>query len=256
MYYKTVTTAVQAGFSYIKLEDPYAGAKVISQAVRSDEKTLLSENVWLSKSRDSEDVTQFNHFINIFDVNNTASYTLTFTDDILGPEAPVIAFVSDKTSYEGSQVGFLLQASDPNGTVPALSVTGLPSGASFNDEGAGQGVFSWFPTVGQAGQYLVTFTASDGDLSSTLTVTITINTASDQDGDGLADAWELEHFGDLDQDGTTDTDGDGLTDLEEYEIGTDPNNPDTDGDGANDSEDDIPLFNAAWLMPVLYLMLD
>lgn len=34
-----------------------------------------------------------------------------------------------------------------------------------------------------------------------------------------------------------DLDGDGLTELEEYQLGTDPNNPDSDGDGINDGDE-------------------
>jgi hypothetical protein len=36
---------------------------------------------------------------------------------------------------------------------------------------------------------------------------------------------------------TDDVDGDGLTEIEEYELGTDPNNPDSDGDGINDGQE-------------------
>jgi hypothetical protein len=252
---RTVTTLPQAGFVYIKLSDPYAGTKVIARAERSDGKVLTNDNVWFSKSR-ADDNQTFDYFINIFDVNNTPSYSLTFSDIILGEEPPALAFISDKTTYEGSQVGFLVRASDPNGTVPALSASDLPSGASFTDEGGGQGVFSWFPGLGQAGTYDVTFTASDGELVANQIVTIIVNTGSDRDGDGLPDDWELENFGNLDKDGAVDSDSDGLLDSEEFEIGTDPNNPDTDGDDKNDSVDDIPLFNASWLNSVLILMLD
>lgn len=252
---RTVTTMPQAGFIYIKLPDPYAGAKVIARAERSDGKVLNNDNVWFSKSRAEDDRT-FDYFINIFDVNNTPSYTLTFSDSVLGEEPPVLAFMSDKTSYEGSQVGFLVRASDPNGTIPTLSAIGLPSGAKFTDEGAGQGVFSWFPGLGQAGAYDVIFTASDGNLTTNQTVTIMVNAGNDRDGDGLPDDWELENFGNLNKEGDSDSDSDGLLDREEFEIGTDPNNPDTDGDDKNDSEDDIPLFNASWLNSVLILMLD
>ncbi|MBU1917011.1 thrombospondin type 3 repeat-containing protein, partial [bacterium] len=36
---------------------------------------------------------------------------------------------------------------------------------------------------------------------------------------------------------TDDVDADGLTEIEEYELGTDPNNPDSDGDGINDGQE-------------------
>jgi parallel beta-helix repeat protein len=57
---------------------------------------------------------------------------------------------------------------------------------------------------------------------------------ADSDNDGIPDAWELEHFGDLSHDASTDADNDGLNDLEEYQNGTDPNNPDSDNDGMPD----------------------
>ena len=49
------------------------------------------------------------------------------------------------------------------------------------------------------------------------------NTSFDGDGDGLADAWEYQHFGGLAYDGTGDQDHDGLSDLREFQLGTDPN---------------------------------
>lgn len=56
------------------------------------------------------------------------------------------------------------------------------------------------------------------------------STDPDSDGDGLTDAWEIEHFGDLSRDGSGDFDGDGLTDGDEFLADTEPANPDTDGD--------------------------
>jgi PKD repeat protein len=47
----------------------------------------------------------------------------------------------------------------------------------------------------------------------------------DSDGDGLGDTWEMNYFGDLDQDQTTDFDGDGFSDLWEYRNDTDPTDP-------------------------------
>lgn len=47
----------------------------------------------------------------------------------------------------------------------------------------------------------------------------------DTDNDGMADDWERDQFGDLEQDGSDDYDGDGMCDLGEYRAGTDPRDP-------------------------------
>ena len=47
----------------------------------------------------------------------------------------------------------------------------------------------------------------------------------DTDNDGLPDAWELTHFGNLGDAAGDDPDGDGTTNLQEYHAGTDPNDP-------------------------------
>ena len=48
---------------------------------------------------------------------------------------------------------------------------------------------------------------------------------SDVDSDGLEDALELAHFGDLSHDGTADSDGDGQTDAQEIQAGSNPMGP-------------------------------
>jgi heme/copper-type cytochrome/quinol oxidase subunit 2 len=67
-------------------------------------------------------------------------------------------------------------------------------------------------------------------------VTVTVVVGKDFDGDGMPDAWELDH--DLDplrgSDATEDLDKDGLSNLQEFVNGTDPNNDDSDGDGLDD----------------------
>jgi Lamin Tail Domain/CotH kinase protein/Bacterial TSP3 repeat len=48
----------------------------------------------------------------------------------------------------------------------------------------------------------------------------------DRDGDGMPDAWETDHGLNPDfNDAAEDTDGDGLTNLQEYQAGTDPQDP-------------------------------
>jgi hypothetical protein len=45
---------------------------------------------------------------------------------------------------------------------------------------------------------------------------------SDSDGDGLADAWELQYFGNLAANASDDTDADGMSNLREFRAGTNP----------------------------------
>ena len=45
----------------------------------------------------------------------------------------------------------------------------------------------------------------------------------DSDGDGLADAWEIQYFGSLSAGPNGDPDGDGVNNLHEYRAGTNPN---------------------------------
>ncbi len=210
-----------AAVAYTKIADPYQGAKVLTKVVRADGKSLDMANAWTSKSR-ADDNINFNYFINLFDTNASGSYTLFFGDAVAVPQAPVIQAITDRTTYEGGDLGFLVQSSDPNQTIPSLVVKSQPTGATFSDEGTGTGVFRWQPQVGQAGQYKVIFAASDGSLTTERSVNITVNTATDKDGDGLEDDWELQHFGSLDRDGSGDFDDDGRTDSNEHDNNTDP----------------------------------
>lgn len=61
---------------------------------------------------------------------------------------------------------------------------------------------------------------------------------NDSDADGLPDAWELQYFGNLNQDGTGDPDGDFAFNDEELAAGSDPtlytSFPDSDDDGMSD----------------------
>ena len=60
----------------------------------------------------------------------------------------------------------------------------------------------------------------------------------DDDNDGMPDDWEIAN--DLDplvDDSGSDPDGDGLTNIEEFNAGTNPQDPDTDGDGRSDDRE-------------------
>lgn len=211
-----------AGFSFAKVTDPFNGTRVLSRVVRSDGKVLHPQNAWLGKERAANNIS-FNYFVYVFDAHSTGEYMLhwggNFADQ---PQPPVIEYLADRSTFEGGSVGFLVQASDPNNTLPVLSVQQLPTGASFVNQAVNNGVFQWQPAIGQAGSYTLTFIANDGTFTTERTMTIRVNPAYDKDGDGMDDEWEMEHFVNLDNDGTADTDGDGRSDLQEFLEGTDP----------------------------------
>ncbi|MCI0406569.1 MAG: Ig-like domain-containing protein, partial [candidate division Zixibacteria bacterium] len=93
---------------------------------------------------------------------------------------PVWSPIGNRATNEGQLLAFNVSASDPDLTIPALSVVGLPSGASFVDSLNGRGRFSWTPNFTQGGVYNVQFLASDGDLADTQSITITVNEGGNQ----------------------------------------------------------------------------
>ncbi len=220
--YVALATTATSGLSFIRLPDPHGGQRMLKSVVRSDGKVIKSANAWLSKSRKAIPSEGWDYFVNLFDAGGTDAYTLTFDDPLNLPQAPVLEFVPDRSGVEGQPIGFLIQASDPNGTIPVLSADALPVGADLTDNGDGTAAFIWTPGSGQAGSYTITFRASDGVLTATRRAILTIFNLGDSDGDGMADSWEMAHFGTLDRDGAGDFDGDGISDLDEFINGTDP----------------------------------
>jgi Concanavalin A-like lectin/glucanases superfamily len=218
-----LTHLPQAGFSAAIATDPFDGKKVLSKVVRADGSSVHPQNVWLSKKRAADKI-HFNYFVNVFDNNSVGAYTLYWGAEFVDvPQAPVIQFMIDRTTFEGGNVGFIVQATDPNKSIPNLSALQLPVGASLHLSAPNKGVFHWSPQVGQAGIYPIKFMATDGVLTSERSMTIKVNSAKDTDGDGIDDDWERDHFGDLSHDGLADTDGDGRSDLQEFNDKTDPN---------------------------------
>jgi hypothetical protein len=208
------------GFVFIRLPDPSGGTQDIAGVVRSDGKDLPVENAWVSRTR--ADDLAWQAFLNIFDVATSGQYTLSLGERVLGTRPPQIQPLSDRVTSEGRAVAFLVEASDPDGTHPRLSAAPLPYGAVLTDRNDGTALFDWTPLVGQAGDYRLTFVASDGSLEASQSLAIRVNPAWDTDGDGLPDAWELEQFGTLARDSSGDYDGDGVSELDEYLNERDP----------------------------------
>ncbi|MHC9510382.1 Ig-like domain-containing protein [Kangiella sp. M94] len=220
-----LTVPATPNLFYSKVTDPFNGQKDIAFVTRSDGKSIKSENAWLSKKQDS--VTHdWSYFINLFDANGTDSYLFHFKERVIPPRAPVIQFIPQRVTHEGASIGFTVDASDPDGDAVSLSASGLPGGASFVDNGDGSGTFNWSISIGQAGVYSITYSATDGTHVTTRTASIVVNPHDDIDGDGLNDDWEMEHFNTLDYDGYGDFDGDGISNQDEHDNGTNPTIPD------------------------------
>ena len=91
---------------------------------------------------------------------------------------PVLQPISNSTGDEAALQTFTITASDADGTIPDLSATGLPDGATFTDNHDGTATFSWVPGNQTTGSWQVTFIATDAlDPGQTdrRTVLVTVN---------------------------------------------------------------------------------
>ncbi len=104
--------------------------------------------------------------------------------------APVLATISAKTVEETSTLSFTVSATDSDGDTLIYSASNLPVGASFN---ATTRTFSWIPNAGQAGNYSVSFSVNDGNLSDSQNVAITVNPAGSELSAISKSGWSL-HF--------------------------------------------------------------
>ena len=85
---------------------------------------------------------------------------------------PKLDPIGDKKVMEGEELTFTISASDPDGDSLTFFTSGLPKGANFNSSTR---TFQWIPAFGDAGNYSVTFTASDskgGEDSETITINV------------------------------------------------------------------------------------
>ena len=94
------------------------------------------------------------------------STTLTIKTDT----PPVLAPIPDHTVRVGTTLSFTLSATDSDGDPVTYAATNLPTNASLD----ASGVFTFNPSLAQAGRVTVTFTASDGRWSDTQTANITV----------------------------------------------------------------------------------
>lgn len=145
-------------------------------------------------------------------------------------QSPVTAFTTLKQTTQLTVTGIL-----PNGSSKDLStrvlgtlyVSSNPSIVSVTGDG--------LLTAVSRGTAIIT-AKNEG---ATATIQIKVNTIVSTVGDGIPDDWKIAHGLSITDPSVAgqDPDHDGLTNLEEFQNGTDPNNPDTDGDGILDGDE-------------------
>ena len=105
--------------------------------------------------------------------------------------SPVMSPIADQAVAEGNSLVVPVSATDADGDPLTLSVAGLPSFATFTDNGNGTGSIAFTPGLGTTGKYVMRVTASDGSLgrlSSSDVFTLTVCTAAgDLDCDTIPD---------------------------------------------------------------------
>jgi hypothetical protein len=106
------------------------------------------------------------------DLADSESVQITVFD--AGNQPPEMDPVPPQSVGEGEHLEFVVSASDPDGTIPALQGLNLPANSSFIDSGNGTGTFSFDPDFDQAGTYNVLFRAFDGEYYDSLWVDITV----------------------------------------------------------------------------------
>ncbi|KAA3633013.1 MAG: hypothetical protein DWP97_09955, partial [Calditrichaeota bacterium] len=89
-------------------------------------------------------------------------------------QAPTLDSIGNKSVVETRLLTFIVTASDPDGIAPVMTTTALPVGAAYTDNNDGTATFNWVPSLGQAGDYAVTFYAADGADTAFEAITITV----------------------------------------------------------------------------------
>ncbi len=97
------------------------------------------------------------------------SITVTNTN-----RAPILNPIGPQTVAEGANLNLTITASDPDGTIPTLASSILPTNATFTDNLDGTGTFDFNPDITQEGVYPITFFAGDGEASDSEVVTVTV----------------------------------------------------------------------------------
>jgi hypothetical protein len=147
---------------------------------------------------------------------------------------------------QGQTVQLAATATLPDGT--SVDMTALGSGTDFKSSNpAIASVDGGGLVTAQVSGIAIISAVNEGAFAAyQIQVTLSGSTV----GDGIPDDWKVAHGLDPNDPlvALEDPDHDGLTNLEEYQHGTDPQNPDTDGDGLSDG-DEVHVYHTDPLNP-------
>ncbi len=105
---------------------------------------------------------------------------VTIVVDDAGNQPPVLTPVDPQSVNEMATLSFNVISSDPDTDIPdyaVMTAQNLPTGATYTDNGDGTGTFLWNADNFSAGDYTVTFVATDprdGSLTDQIDVSITV----------------------------------------------------------------------------------
>ncbi len=162
---------------YIRTDDPGQERFILKKVVRSDGKEIrMEDNAW-TKHRTIRLIGEEpyrQNLLHVFDYaeSGNCQYTLFYENRAAVPQPPVLMFIPDRSFPEGLHFGFLVRASDPNGTSPTVTAEPLPDGATFIQKSSYEWYFDWATKAGDAGKYEILFTAYDGELTDSQTATV------------------------------------------------------------------------------------
>lgn len=90
-------------------------------------------------------------------------------------QAPIIGPVQDQSVVTGDTLNTVITAQDADNDALTLSILGLPSGASFTDNGDATGHLLWQTAPGDEGVYTLTVRADDGYTSVSKQFLVTVD---------------------------------------------------------------------------------
>lgn len=145
-------------------------------------------------------------------------------------DAPIFVSTPPLAVRVSSIYSYAITATDEEGDAITIVATTIPPWLGLLDHGNGTAVLNGTPADGNMGTNNVVLEAADASAKkSTQNFTIVV-LSSDADGDGLPDAWEEDHFGNLAFGPEDNPDGDKLINRHEFDVGRDPAAADTDID--------------------------